>query len=166
MRMWNEVPVSVVSGILDQVRNRALNFVLEIEAENPAAGQSGPTGKHDEPPVALSRADQIFQTVILGGQVAIGPNASVEVAVDPGDRQSLMRYLEGLGIDASDRAELAAALDEDEVERTGESGPGKRVSAWIGRMGLKLAASSGRISEGAVAGLIAAAVARYFGIGL
>lgn len=166
VRMWNEVPVSVVSGILDQVRNRALNFVLEIEAENPAAGAANSDATRAEPPVPLGRADMIFHTVIQGGQVAIGPNASVQVAVIPGDRDSLMRYLEGLGIEASDRAELIAALDDDAGERSREMGPGARVSAWIGRVGLKLAGSGGRIGEGAVAGLIAAAIARYFGMGL
>ncbi len=164
MRMWNEVPVSVVSGILDQVRNRALNFVLEIETENPAAGERTPAATQAEPPVPLARADMIFQTVIRGGQVAIGPNASVQVAVVPGDRDSLMRYLEGLGVDPADRAELNAALDEDAAEAGTDEAPGKRVAAWLGRVGLKLASSGGRISEGAVGGLIAAAVARYLGL--
>jgi hypothetical protein len=164
MRMWNEVPISVVSGILDQVRNRALNFVLEIEAENPAAGVRTTEATQSDPPVPLARADVIFQTVIQGGQVAIGPNASVQVAVVPGDRESLMRYLEGLGVDPSDRAELSVALDEDAAGGGSEQAPGKRVSAWLGRVGLRLASSGGRISEGAVGGLIASAVARYLGL--
>ncbi len=49
MQMWVEVPISSVVGVLDQVRSRALTFVLEIEAENPAAGETVVTG---DPPVA------------------------------------------------------------------------------------------------------------------
>lgn len=164
MRIWNEVPISIVSGILDQVRNRALNFALEIEAENPAAGSRRGETKQDDPPIPLARADVIFQTVIQGGQVAIGPNASLQVEVVPGDRESLMHYLEGLGVSDSDRADLRAALDEDATEDDSGRRPGKRVSAWLGRIGLTLASSGGRVSEGTVAGLIAAAVARYLGL--
>jgi hypothetical protein len=48
--MWSELPVAAVAGILDQVRSRALEFVLEIEAENPEAG----TAATAEPPVPLA----------------------------------------------------------------------------------------------------------------
>ena len=152
MAMWLQIPISSLVGVLDQVRNRALGFVLEIESENPKAGEAT-TG---EPPVPLARADAIFNTVIFGGQVAVGPNAAVSVV--PGDLTSLLRYLEGQGVEAADRAELAAALKADK----GKLGP--RVKAWLGEMAVKAAASGGRITEGAAGGLIALAVARFLNL--
>jgi hypothetical protein len=163
--MWLEVPVSSIVGVLDQVRSRALTFSLEIEAENPAAGESKREDtKSAEPPVPLARIDAIFNTVILGGAVAIGPNASVEVNVQSGDLDSLMRYLEEHFIGQVDRDELAEAIKGDAAEGKPKDGPGTRVAAWLGKISLKVAASGGRISEGTAAGVIAAGVARYLGL--
>lgn len=165
MRMWLEVPINAVAGVLDQVRSRALEFVLEIEAENPAAGEpKRGDGNLAEPPVSLARADAIFYNVIFGGQVAIGPNASVEVDVVPGELDSLMRYLEQHGVEKSDRDELAEAIEADAAEDASTTGPGKRVAAWLGRSTLKVAASGGRVGEGTAAAVLAAAVARYLGL--
>ena len=150
--MWLEVPVASVLGILDQVRSRALTFTLEIEAENPDAGATATK----EPPVPLARADAIFQTVIYDSQVAIGANATVNVA--HGDLVSLMAYLEAHGVANADRQELEAALKADK----GNLGP--RVKAWLGEMTMKGASASGRITEGAAGGLIAVAVARFLGL--
>lgn len=35
VRLWKQLPVTLVAGILDQIRSKALKFVLEIEAANP-----------------------------------------------------------------------------------------------------------------------------------
>jgi hypothetical protein len=166
MQMWLEVPVSAVVGILDQIRTRALTFALEIEAENPAAGQQMvDVAARSDPPIPLARTDAIFQTVIFGGNVAVGPDASVEVSVAPGDLDSLLRFLKAQGVEKGDRDKLAEAIEGDDAEGRPKDGPGKRVASWLGSMSLKLAASGGRIGEGAVGGLIAAAVARYLGLG-
>jgi hypothetical protein len=150
--MWTEVPIASVAGILDAVRSKALEFVLEIEAENPEAGATATS----EPPVPLARADAIFNTVIYGGQVAIGPKATVNVT--PGDLASLMAYLAGQGVAASDRDELVAALKADKDKL------GPRVKAWLGEMAFKAVGAGERVGEGAVGGVIAVAVARFLGL--
>jgi hypothetical protein len=66
VRLWKELPVTLVEGILDQVRSKALEFVLEIEAVNAEAGSTATS----EPPVPLAQMDIIFNTVMLGGQNA------------------------------------------------------------------------------------------------
>jgi len=165
IKMWLEVPISSVASVLDQVRNRALTFALEIEAENPQAGRpKREDGKGAEPPVPLARTDAIFNTVIFGGTVAVGPDASVELAVVPGDLGSLLRYLEEQGVLEQDRTELVAAIRSDTAEGEAKGRPGKSVAAWLGKVSLKVAASGGRVGEGAVGGLIASALARYLGL--
>jgi hypothetical protein len=143
MGMWKELPIHAISNILDQVKSRALAFTLEIEAENPAAGEVAGT----TPPVPLARTDLIFNTAILGGNVAVGPSAQVQVV--QGDVGSLMRYLESGGIEAWDRQELEAAIKAD-----------SRVKAWLGELPFRAAAAGGRIAEAA----ISAAVLSYFGV--
>lgn len=153
MAMRLEVPVASVIGVLDAVRTRALEFTLEIEAENPLAGEAAPGSA---PPVPIGRADVIFNTTIYGGQNAVGPGATVNVA--QGDLGSLMAYLESIGVSAEDRQELDAALAADRGTL------GSRVKGWLGEMTMKAVASGGRISESAAGGLIAVAVARFLGL--
>ena len=141
VRMWKELPVAMVAGILDAVRSKALEFTLEIEAENPEAGTTVTT----EPPVPLGRADVIFNTVIYGGQVAIGPAASVTIA--PGDLGSLMAYLEAQSVTAEDRRDLEAALAAD-----GNS-LGDRVKGWLGSMSAKTASFGASAAANATGGI-------------
>lgn len=139
---------TIISGILDQVRSKALEFALEIEAENPKAGEVvGP-----DPAVPIGRTNTIFQTAIWGGNVAVGPGAQVQVV--QGDLGSLMRYLETAGVDAGGRRELDEAIKADGQK------PGSRVKGWLGELPFKAAASGGRIAEAA----ISAAVLHYFGL--
>jgi|BarGraNGADG00212_1021973.scaffolds.fasta_scaffold75154_2 hypothetical protein len=51
MKMWLEVPISSVAGVLDQVRSRALTFAREIEEQNPAAGETKGGQATSAPPV-------------------------------------------------------------------------------------------------------------------
>jgi len=152
MTMWCEVPVASVVGVLDQVRSRALEFVLEIEAENPDAGASATK----EPPIALAKTDSIFNTVIYGGQNAIGPGATVNVT--PGDLGSLLAFLEAQGVAKADRDELEVALADDK----GKLGP--RVKVWLGGMSVKAASFGGGVAVHATGALIAAGVLHYFGL--
>ena len=53
---WLALPKSSVIGILSTVRNRILDFALEIEATNPDAGEATPDAK----PIPEERVSQIF----------------------------------------------------------------------------------------------------------
>jgi hypothetical protein len=62
MQAWKVIPASALVAALDTVRTRVLNFVLEIEAQNPAAGEA----MSNEKPVAPEKVQQIFNTFISG----------------------------------------------------------------------------------------------------
>ncbi len=153
-RMWKELPVAMVAGILDAVRSKALEFTLEIEAANPEAGEAASGGA---PPVPVAQTDVIFNTVILGANVAVGPGATASVI--QGDLGSLMAFLEAQGVETADRAQLEAALGEDK----GSFGP--RVKAWLGEMAAKGVSASGSVASKVAIGVISTAVLRYFGVG-
>ena len=57
------LPSNAIAGMLDQVRNRILQFSLEIEQENPDAGEAEPGSV----PVAESTVTNIFNNTIHGG---------------------------------------------------------------------------------------------------
>jgi len=143
---------------------RAANELVRSYASQPdiAAEEQAPS-KTPPPSAATQQGTQIFNTVIFGGTASIGTNPSVVVSVSPGDLSGLMRFLEEHGVASADRTALAAAIAADEEEKKREK-PGTRVTAWLGRVALKLAGSGGRIGEETAAALIAAAVARYLGL--
>ncbi len=72
MEAWKVVPRTSLIAILDGIRNRILNFVLEIEAENPEAGEASINSE----PVPSEKVTQIFNTHISGDaqNVSIGGN--------------------------------------------------------------------------------------------
>ncbi len=62
MQAWKVVPLGAVIGALDAIRNRILNFVLEIEAEDPTAGEAS----LNSTPVSQEKVEQIFHMHIAG----------------------------------------------------------------------------------------------------
>ena len=62
MQAWKVIPASSLVAALDSVRTRILNFVLEIEAQNPAAGEA----MINEKPVPQEAVQHIFNTYITG----------------------------------------------------------------------------------------------------
>ncbi len=62
MQAWKIIPLNAVVAILDIVRNRVLNFVLEIETEAPNAGEA-PINSN---PLPQEKVQQIFNTYISG----------------------------------------------------------------------------------------------------
>jgi hypothetical protein len=73
LRAWQEISVASLVGVIETVRNRLLEFVLQIEAEAPDAGEASP-GKPALPP---EKVNQIFNTYVSGGVTHIaGTDAS------------------------------------------------------------------------------------------
>jgi len=70
LQAWKVIPVNTLVGILDMIRNKVLDFVLEIESENPQAGDASLNSQ----PVAKEKVQQIFNTYISGNvqNIAIG----------------------------------------------------------------------------------------------
>jgi AbiTii len=162
MEMTSRISVATVVGLLDQVRSRALSFALEIEGENPGAGEA-PIGSQ---PVASDRVSQIFNTTITGGNVVLAAGAEVHQDVNvgevrAGDAESLVAYLSSQGLADSDVVELHAALEAD--RKTGET-LGARTKAWLGAVTMKIATGAGGIAGQTSAGVIAAAIAKYLGL--
>ena len=113
-----------LAGVLSTVRNRVLNFVLEIVAENPAAGEA-PIGST---PIKPARTEQIFyNTINVHGNVAnlAGGNVESQTSVSmvrPGDWASLKSFLESAGLPAADIAELKTAVGAEPGARSIEAG--------------------------------------------
>ena len=144
LQAWISIAKSRVVGILSNVRNRILNFVLEIEATNPDAGEATPDAK----PIPEECVSQIFNHCIFGnvGSVASGQHISqaTQQNIKSADFESLAAFLEKVGLAEGDIVELKEAITV-ESEPTKE-GFGPRVRGWIGKAVGKLVQGSKEIS--------------------
>lgn len=140
-------------------------MVLDIEAENPLAGEIPGASS----PISEGKVAQIFNTNIYGGQVgnlAAGSSGVVQTVGDQivrGDLEGLTKYLKSLGISDAETSDLAVAIEADKA--SGQAGLGARVSEWLGRLRQKVNETGSEIATQAVAGMAAQAVLAYLGIG-
>lgn len=72
LKAWQEISAAKIVAIIETVRNRLLEFVLQIEAEAPAAGEAEP----GHAPLPQDTVTQIFHTYISGGVAHIGSKES------------------------------------------------------------------------------------------
>jgi hypothetical protein len=70
---WKPVSQAQIEQVLDTVRNRLLNFVLELEQIQPDIGEISPG---EQPPIANDRVKQVFNTYVLGNYSVVSPGTS------------------------------------------------------------------------------------------
>ena len=75
VQAWKVIPTASVVAALDAVRTRILNFSLEIEAENPKAGEA----QLNSNPIPQEKVQQIFNTYVTGNvqNMATGTSGNV-----------------------------------------------------------------------------------------
>ncbi len=114
MQAWKVIPTSAMVAALDAVRNRILNFVLEIEAESPTAGEA-PANSN---PLPQDKVQQIFNTYITGTvqNVATGSTNVNQEATSYAENDKLfIELLDALTKSNKDKeitSELAATVEE------------------------------------------------------
>lgn len=96
MQAWKVIPAGAIVAAIDVIRTRILNFVLEIEAQNPSAGEA----ELNSIPVPMEKVSQIFNTFITGNvqNLAHGSSNALQTAeyVDNRDTGVLENLLEAI----------------------------------------------------------------------
>ena len=149
------IPNSVFSGILDCVKTRLLDFVLET----PITDQQLRDGTFDR-----AEARNIFLTNVYGSDnvVAVGETVSQGLSeIMPGDRESLLAYLRGTGITEDDLGVLGQAIAAEIT--AGENRLGPQVSSWLGRMMVKATSGAWDVTVQTVPNLLIGALGKYYG---
>lgn len=161
---WTTIPTSFITGILSTVRNRVLDFAIEIEAQNPDAGEA----PLNTVPIPPENVTQIFNQTIYGavGNAGQGTNLNqtASFTVNQGDFASLEKALKSQGVEAADVAELATALKEESQKPAGDSF-GPKVAKWMGGMITKAASGTWKIGSTVAANLLSAYLKSYYGMG-
>jgi len=161
---WQSISTSSLVALIDTIKNRVLNFVLEIEAVAPNAGEPS----KGEKPIPEERVQQVFNTVILGGsaQIAAGNQTikhDTDIKIIQNDFDSLRQFLSSLKVEEDSIRELREAIQEDEKNQK-ETAFGKRVQDWLGKMISKATDGSWQIATSVAANLLTIALKKYFGI--
>ncbi len=113
MQAWKVIPKGTVVAAVDTVRTRVLNFVLDIEAEAPEAGEA-PLNSN---PLPQDRVQHIFNTNIYGDVQNLAnasPGAQQNAtynAQNPELFRDLIRAIEASGAPADVAASLTEPVD-------------------------------------------------------
>lgn len=148
------IPRTMLHGIIDSVRTRALLFALDIQTEFPDAGE--PNGPTTDTPKVRDAVTYNINNHIYGGTntVANGENNTQNVQINQGDTQALLDFFKNQGLDEAGEAELQAAIKED-----GDK-PGGGVSTFIQKL------TAGTIKLGGAVATPALIAAAKVGLGL
>lgn len=166
MSAWKLIPNSSIFSLVEAVRNRILNFVLEIEKEAPNAGEDFPKDQKISP----ERVSQVFNTTIYGNvgnisEASQNVNQTATINVLKNDLNSLKTYLSSVGIPISEIKKLEEAIQEDSAEETNKNEKlGNKVFAWIKSISLQIKDNTIPILQGISANLITWAILKYYGL--
>jgi hypothetical protein len=151
---WQIVSPNALVGIVETVRNRILEFVLKIEAQNPDAGEAPPNSQ----PVPSEKVQMIFNNVFNASVGNFAQNSehlsqSISIGIQPQDLTRLVtdltNHLNELNLDARQKQRAEAQIAALRAELDGEE-PDPAIVRQAGR-------TLRNITEGAVGSLLATA---------
>lgn len=160
---WRLVDRGSINAMLNAVRNKVLEFALQIESEAPDAGEAAPGTQ----PVNPERAEAIFTNVIYGGHNVIamaGKDVSQRVSVTARPEwKQLSAKLSALGLSEDALRDLSQAIDQDSVMTSpGEVGPSTK--RWFGDIGSKVALGTLHLGQAATVAVVTAEVLHFLGL--
>ena len=151
------IPTYVFSGILDQVKNKLLDFVLGLEENNVTPEDLA--NRTVEPEVVRN----LFYITIQGDHntVANGEHVNQQVSsVQKGDMDSLLNRLRELNVDDEDLRELEDIVSVEPEAPGGNYGP--RMRAWLGGMITRASTGLWKIGVEAASKELTEALSRYY----
>lgn len=152
--------LSSIAGLLETVRNRVLDFVLEIEKQFPDVGEAS----FDKDSVDEKTVDKIVQMNFYGDTVVVNGAETVNVQiVKQGDFDSLSRFLKSMGFDEAKIGELHQAIEEDGVPKS-KKGMGKKIAGWLTKNVGVAAVAAGSAAASTGGTKVAEALFKFFGI--
>lgn len=154
---WRVLSRSTFSGMLEAIRTRVLDFALKIESE---LGEE--VGNEGIVEIQPSKVNQIFNTTINGGNVAISGSGHATQIIDSvkvGNLGSLSEALRKIGIDEADIEDATKAIGDPKLGK-----PSQEIWDWLRDMKSKGADATGRIATGAAGGILARVILAYYGL--
>jgi len=142
-RAWQEIPGSILVGLLEQIRTRVLRFALELKSNLPPNAA-------DPKQVSAAVVERLVTNNIYGGNILIASHAEnisqmAHTTIAVGDIEGLKRALSTLGVTDEGLKKLEADIKADKTN--GQPSIGPRIKGWLANIGQYLG------KEGAKAGI-------------
>jgi hypothetical protein len=149
---WQEITKASLVAVIETVRNKLLDFVLEIEAENPDAGEASP----DTRPVSQERVQQLVNNYFapVGNIAQQGRDftQTATIGIQPQDLATLVteftKHLDELNLNVREKRKAEAQIATLKAQLSDEPDP--LIVQQAGR-------TLRNITEGAIASLLATA---------
>lgn len=153
--IWNVVTRPSLRGVIDTVRNKAMEFALDLQEEYPNAGESdGPTVETDTrlATVVYNVTNNIYGN---GTNIATGHDNSLKVRIK-GNRDEFVQELVKSGLSAEAADQFATNIDEGGFE-------GAPARGFIDRIKSGAISFSGNASASVMAGTLIELAKLYIG---
>lgn len=156
-RAWQEIPGSVMVGIVDTVRTRVLTFVLELK-------EQAVEEEVEVEALPVSTVQTLVQMTVIGGNNVFGNvERFAAQTVQVGDAKSLRGTLAAMGYDHQQLDALEADIAADTQEGA-DASIGKRTLEWIGRNAKAAGKGAVKIGTEVATTVITEAIKRYLGL--
>ena len=155
IKAYQPIAASVYPDILEQVRNRLFDFLLDLQNNDRASEESNPS----------EAVGRLVNYHIYGGHnvIATGDQVSQQVSiVSEGDAASLLDYLREQGVGEEDIRELRDAVASD-PEALPDGNYGASVGAWLGNMLTKASTGVWEVGLEAASKMLPEALNRFYG---
>ena len=156
--------VAAIEGIVDSVRNRLLEFMLELQQISSDILEADEADLMKIPKEAVNNAISI---AIHGGTNAIasgsGFTQKVHQQVVHNDQSSLFNVLRENGVEQADLDELREAIEADGEPKDKQIGP--RVQGWMGKMLLKAGQGIWKVGTEAASKILTDGLLAYYALG-
>jgi hypothetical protein len=163
---WKVIPRASLVALVEAVRNRILNFVLEIENEVP----NGVELSSKKQKISQQKINQVFNTTIYGnvGNIAEGGKEVSQTSsfnVVKNDLESLKDFFSEIGIPKKEIADLEESIKQDSTDEVKKNNSlGSNVLEWIGSIGIKISRGTFSLARTITSGVIIQAILKYYGI--
>lgn len=168
------IPRTMIYGVIDNIRTKAMELALEIQARYPEAGEhDGPT--FDDPTVR-NNVTYTVNNHLYGNNnnvgvgenvtqdqtttIASGENVTQTVNISKGDTAGLMEFMAAKGLDASGQEALAAAITND------GSTPGEGIGEFLSKITKGIFKFGGEVASPALIALAKVGIGGFFGVPL
>ena len=152
------IPAYALTGVLDQIKNKLLDFVLGLQKSDITSEDL------NNGTVEAEVARNLFHINIYGDRnvVASGEHVSQRLNTVPkGDVHSLISYLRKHNLESDDLSELKDAVSSEPSAPDGRYGP--KVRAWLGGMISKAASNTWNVGVETASKVLTDALNGYYG---
>ncbi len=155
VKAYQPIPASVYPDILEQVRNRLFDFLLDLQNNSQTSGENS----------GVEAVGRLVNYHIYGDHnvIATGEQVSQQVnIVHKDDAASLLSYLREHGVEEDDLEEIRDAVASEPEAQSDNYGP--RVRAWLGNMVTKAATGAWEAGVEAAPRMLMKALNDFYGI--